>query len=62
MQLDWGAIETELASMLGDTSELRLDRKRLERNAREIAAGRLGPASASSASRRWRGARSPARF
>ncbi len=45
MQLDWGAIETELTAMLGDTSELRLDRKRLERNAREIAAGRLGPAS-----------------
>jgi UTP--glucose-1-phosphate uridylyltransferase len=45
MRLDWTAIEAELAGILGDTSELRLDRERLERSAREIAAGRLGPAS-----------------
>jgi UTP--glucose-1-phosphate uridylyltransferase len=45
MSFDWPALEAELAALLGDTGELRLDREHIDRKAAEIAAGRLGPES-----------------
>jgi UTP--glucose-1-phosphate uridylyltransferase len=45
MRFDWPAIEAELAAIVGDTGDLRLDRERIEKSARDIAAGRLGPRS-----------------
>ncbi len=43
MTFDWDEIERDFRQALGDLDELRLDRGHVERMAREIVAGRVGP-------------------